>query len=95
MSESKPNVKPLFAEFGVRGGAVIFDMIILGVLLSLVANYIISAMGLGEAFTIIINISILVLYFSGFWISPMRSTPAQFLLGMRVVINQNGQCRLI
>ncbi len=34
-------------------------------------------------------IAVLVLYFAAFWASPMRATPAQFLLGVRVV-NESG-----
>ena len=79
------DAKSLFAAFGRRLVSVYFDVLIAGFLMQAVPARIIAVIDLDitdfhESF-----LAALLLYFAAFWASPMRATPAQFLLGVRVV----------
>ncbi len=80
-----PDAKPLFAEFGVRMAGVAIDLFIAMFIAQGVQVYVIEAIGLTIADHRPIILAVLLLYFSVFWSSRLLATPAQLLLGMRVV----------
>jgi len=87
---TKPNVKTLFAGFGIRMAGVALDLIIAAFLVGGVNDYIFEAISLTTTDRRLISLAVLLLYFSVFWSSPMKATPAQLLFGMRVV-NKAGE----
>ncbi len=72
-----PDAKKLFAEFGVRMGAVALDLFIPVFVADVIDLRIINQQATALA--------VWLLYFSLFWSSPMQATPVQYLFGMRVV----------
>ena len=82
---SRAGVTSLFAEFGVRMFAVGLDFFLLSVLLAAVNDHVLDPMGLGTVHAFPLVFVVMWLYFALCWTSPLRATPAQFLLGMRVV----------
>ena len=72
-----PDAKTLFAEFGVRMGAVALDLFI--------PVFVANTIGLTIIDRQATTLAVMLLYFSLFWSSPMRATPVQYLFGMRVV----------
>ncbi len=64
---------------------VVVDLFIAVFLAQVVGQYIIDAFGLTITDYRPVNLAGALLYFVVFWASPMRATPAQFLLGARVV----------
>ena len=82
---SNLDAKPLFAEFRVRMAGVYLDLIIVTIIAGTVAVNVIEAIGLTVTDRRPIILAVFLLYFSVFWSSPMRATPAQLLFGMRVV----------
>ncbi len=82
---SNLDAKPLFAEFRVRMAGVYLDLIIVTIIAGTVAVDVIEAIGLTVTDRRPIILAVFLLYFSVFWSSPMRATPAQLLFGMRVV----------
>ena len=80
-----PDIKRLFADFGIRLAGAVLDLFI-----ALLAVYaplmnVIGAIGLTIADGRLIALAVFLLYLSMFWSSPLRATPAQLLLGIRVV----------
>ena len=84
-----PDAKKLFAGFGRRMVSVYFDVLIAVLLMQAVPVHIMEALDPDISDFQEPYIAVLVLYFAAFWASPMRATPAQFLLGVRVV-NESG-----
>jgi uncharacterized RDD family membrane protein YckC len=82
---SRPAARSLFAEFGVRVGAIAIDLFIVMYLAQAVQDQLFPALGLGVADHRPIVLVVMFLYFTACWVSPLRATPVQFLLGMRVV----------
>ncbi len=79
------DAKTLFAYFGVRMAGVALDSFI-AMYIALGLNvYVFEPIGLAVADNRPIILVVLLLYFSVSWSSPLRATPAQLLLGMRVV----------
>ena len=72
-----PDANTLFAEFGVRMGAVALDLVI--------PMFVADTIGVKIIDQQTTAVTVSLLYFSLFWSSPMRATPMQFLFGMRVV----------
>ena len=87
---TKPNVKTLFAGFGIRMAGVVLDFVIVTFLAGGVNDYIFEAISLTTPEPRLTYLAVFLLYFSAFWSSPMRATPAQLLFGMRVV-NKAGE----
>ena len=86
---TKPNVKIFFAGFGIRMAGVALDFLIVAFLAGGVNDYI-FIISLTTTENPLIPLAVLLLYFSAFWSSPMKATPAQLLFGMRVV-NKAGE----
>jgi len=84
-----PDAKKLFAGFGRRIVSVYFDVLIAAFLMQAIPARIMEAIDPDFSDFQEPYIAVLVLYFAAFWASPMRATPAQFLLGVRVV-NESG-----
>ncbi len=82
---SNLDANSLFAGFGVRIAGVLLDLIIVTIIAETVAVDVIEAIGLTVTDRRPIILAVFLLYFSVFWSSPMRATPAQLLFGMRVV----------
>lgn len=82
---SNLDAKPLFAEFRVRMAGVYLDLIIVMFIAEVVPVNVIEAIGLTVTDRRPIILAVFLLYFSVFWSSPLRATPAQLLFGMRVV----------
>lgn len=80
-----PDAKTLFAEFGVRMTAVALNLFIALLIAGIAFANVIDAIGLTVTESRPIMLVAVLLYFSAFWSSPLRATPAQFLFGMRVV----------
>ncbi len=80
-----PDVRKLFAEFGVRMAGVAVDLFIAMIIAGGVGTYVLEPVGLIITDHRLVILAVLFLYFSLFWSSPLRATPAQLLLGMRVV----------
>lgn len=79
------DIKTLFAYFGVRMAGVALDSFI-AMYIALGLNvYVFEPIGLAVADNRPIILVVLLLYFLVSWSSPLRATPAQLLLGMRVV----------
>ena len=85
MSKQSLQVSKLFAEFGVRLVALVFDLI--GVLaVGILANdHLLSPLGFRQDTLGILILVIVFLYFVLSWCSPLRATPGQLLAGIRVV----------
>ncbi len=79
------DAKTLFAEFGVRMAGVGLDLYIAVLIAEVVLVNVIEAIGLTVTDRRPIVFAVFLLYFSVFWSSPLRATPAQLLFGMRVV----------
>ena len=84
-----PDAKKLFAGFGRRMVSVYFDVLIAVPLMQAVPARIIEAIDPDISDFQEPYIAVFVLYFAAFWASPMQATPAQYLLGVRVV-NESG-----
>jgi len=84
-ADSPASVKSLFAEFGVRMFAVGLDFFLISFLAVAVNDHVLDPIGLGSVHAFPIVFAFMLLYFALCWSSPLRATPAQFLLGMRVV----------
>ena len=82
---ARPRVNRLFADFGVRMAAIAMDTFIVLYLAQLVLNGVLVEIGMQAVDHRPITLVVMFVYFVAFWISPMRATPGQFLLGMRVV----------
>jgi len=80
-----PDAKTLFAEFGARMAGVGLDLFIVVFIAEVVPVNVIEAIGLTVTDHRPIILAVSLLYFSVFWSSPLRATPAQLLFGMRVV----------
>ncbi len=80
-----PDSKTLFAEFGVRMAGITLDLFVATFITEVVLVNVIEAIGLTVTDRRPIILAVLLLYFSVFWSSPLRATPAQLLFGMRVV----------
>ena len=85
MTGSAIDVRPHFAEFGVRMAAISLDLFLL---LLLVTNVLLPAVPAIEGTPLDSlpgAVVLFSLYFAAFWVSPLKATPVQFLFGMRVV----------
>ena len=84
-ADSPASVKSLFAEFGVRMFAVGLDFFLISFLAAAVNDHVLDPIGLGTVHAFPMVFPLMLLYFALCWSSPLRATPVQFLLGMRVV----------
>lgn len=84
------NANALFAEFGLRLAAIVFDIFIVMFLSQLANNYLLSAVGLRFDEMQVVP-AVLLLYFTFSWTSPMHATPVQFLFNIRVVDKVGGK----
>ena len=80
-----PDTSKLFAAFGLRMTGVGLDLLIAVFIARGVETYVLVPIGLTSVDNRLVIVVFLLLYFSLFWSSQLRATPAQFLLGMRVV----------
>ncbi len=85
---SAPVKKAQFAEFGIRMVGVGLDFSVAIGLAKLAVTSILAHVYLTELEQTVTAGVVLLFYFTGFWASPLRATPAQLLLGMRVVDEQ-------
>ena len=85
-----PAVTKLFAEFGMRMAGGLIDCVIAIILAVSIQEHVFASIGLGSIDQRQTVFAFLVLYFSVFWSSPLRATPAQLLFAMRVV-DQSGE----
>jgi len=86
ISRRPPAIRParLFADFGVRVAAILMDVLIVLLVTGVLHDHLQGPIG-GAVDNRYLLVSNLFLYFTAFWISPIRATPAQFLCGIRVV----------
>lgn len=82
---SSPKAKALFAEFGIRMAGGALDLFLALVIADIALVHVFDAIGLTVTERRPMLLVTLWLYFSAFWSSPLRATPAQLLLGMRVI----------
>ena len=82
---SIPDSRKFFTEFGVRMAAVALDLFIAAYIVHLVETHVIEPGGLSLTDHRPFVLALLFIYFTLFWSSQLRATPAQLLLGMRVV----------
>lgn len=85
VADKSPSVKSLFAEFGVRMVALLLDVFAVLSLILVLETHVLSAVDVTMPDGRIGPFLFFVLYFGSFWASPLRATPGQLLLGMRVV----------
>jgi len=79
------DTRKLFAAFGVRMFAVGLDLFIAIFIAGGVQDYLLAPVGLPPVDNRVVILAVLLLYFPLFWSSQLRATPAQLLLGVRVV----------
>lgn len=79
------DTRKLFAAFGVRMLAVGLDLFIAIFIAGGVQGYLLEPVGLPPVDHRLVTLAVLLPYFSLFWSSQLRATPAQLVLGMRVV----------
>ncbi len=84
-TDSILDASKLFAEFGLRMIGVGLDLITAVFIARGLKAYVFEPIGLAVLDNRLVIVAFLLLYFSLFWSSQMRATPAQYLLGMRVV----------
>jgi uncharacterized RDD family membrane protein YckC len=86
-SQQVDNEKPraMFAEFAVRMVAIAVDMFIALFAASALHDHVLYRVGINYTDHRVTVVVFLFAYFVASWLSPMRATPTQFLLGMRVV----------
>jgi uncharacterized RDD family membrane protein YckC len=84
-ADPSASIKSLFAEFGVRMFAVGLDFFLISCLAAAVNDHVLDPIGLGTVHAFPMVFPLMLLFFALCWSSPLRATPAQFLLGMRVV----------
>ena len=82
---TEPDARKLFAEFGVRMAAVVIDVFVALLFMSIVIDPVLGDIGLTDTATQFTVLAILFLYFPAFWVSLLRATPVQFLFGLRVI----------
>ena len=80
-----PKISKLFAEFGVRLFALVLDLFAVGILASVIIGKVLAPLGLeNDLFRFALLVAAF-LYFAGSWASPLKATPGQLLVGIRVV----------
>ena len=90
MNEAALDVRKYFAEFGIRLAGIVLDLFVMLVFVAEVLLPALPSFSGTPLDTLPAVLAVLSLYFAAFWASPLKSTPVQFLFGMRVV-DLNGE----
>ena len=93
MSSGYVEIRKLFASFGARTLALCIDCMALIFLATAINDHLLTPAGLRGTDNRPIVLALFVAYFSFSWISPLRATPGQLLLGMRVVDHSGNPLR--
>ena len=86
-----PQIRRVFTKFGVRMAAFAVDFFIILYLTEALLNHVLVPAGLWTGDHRPVMLPVMFLYFVTFWIGPLRSTPGQYLLGMRIVNEDCGR----
>lgn len=87
----RADAKSLFAEFGVRLAAIAVDFFIVMLMAQGARTYLLEPMGIVVLDHRVVLIVVAFLYLAIYWYCPMKATPAQFVLGLRVIDTQGNK----
>lgn len=81
----QPKVRRLFAEFGVRLAAFGLDLLLVVLIVNVIDVHVLTSVWLSPGIKGLVAAIVVFVYFALSWAGPPRATPAQLLMGMRVV----------